>query len=84
MTGVVHLSVGREERAKAVRLEELHCEEGGNRVRRHRRVGRPGGRGPVGRGGVAGWEKKEWAAARTKAEENYFRIKFEFLNIQWL
>jgi hypothetical protein len=29
-------------------------------------------------------EKKEWAAAGTKAEENYFRIKFGFLNIQRL
>jgi hypothetical protein len=62
MTGGVHLSAGREERAKAARLEALPREEGGNRVRRHRRVGRLGrarGRGPVGRGGAAGWKKKE-------------------------
>jgi hypothetical protein len=33
----------------------------------------------------SGWlEKKEWAVAGPKAEENYFRIKFEFLNIQRL
>jgi hypothetical protein len=32
----------------------------------------------------AGWKKKEWAAAGPKAEENYFRIKFGFLNIQRL
>jgi hypothetical protein len=49
----VHLSAGREERAKAARLEALPREEGGNRVRHHRRagrLGRPRGRGPVGRG----------------------------------
>jgi hypothetical protein len=75
MTGGVHLSAGREERAKASWLEALPYEEGGNRVRRHRcagRLGRPRGRGPVGRGGVASWKKKEWAAAGPKAEENYF------------
>jgi hypothetical protein len=38
----------------------------------------------VGRGGATGWKKKEWAVAGPKAEENYFRIKFEFLNIQRL
>jgi hypothetical protein len=42
MTGGVHLSAGREERAKAARLEALPHEESGNRVRRHRRVGRLG------------------------------------------
>jgi hypothetical protein len=84
VTGGVHLSVGREERAKAAQLEALPREEGGNRVRRHRCVGRPRGRGPVGRGGAAGWEKKGmgrgWAERPDgpKAEENYFRIKFEF------
>jgi hypothetical protein len=57
MTCVVHLSAGHEERAKPARLEALPREEGSNRVRRHRRagrLGRPRGRGPVGRGGVAG------------------------------
>jgi hypothetical protein len=71
VTGGVHLSVGREERAKAAQLEALPREEGGNRVRRHRRVGRlgrPRGRGPVGRGGAAGWEKKEWATAGPKGQ----------------
>jgi hypothetical protein len=58
MTGGVHLSAGREERAKAARLESLPREEGGNRVRRHRRLGRSRGRGPVGRGGASGWKKK--------------------------
>jgi hypothetical protein len=56
MTGGVHLSAGREERAKAARLKALPREEGGNRVRRHRRagrLGRPRSRGPVGRGGAA-------------------------------
>jgi hypothetical protein len=87
MTGRVHLSAGRKERAKAARLEALPPEEGGNRVRLHQRAGRLGrlrGRGPVGRGGVAGWKKKEWAAAGPKVEGNYFRIKFEILNIQRL
>jgi hypothetical protein len=53
MTGGVNLSAGREERAKAARLEALPCEEGGNWVRHHRRAGRlgqPRGRGLVGRG----------------------------------
>jgi hypothetical protein len=53
MIGGVHLSAVREERVKAARLEALPHEEGGNRVRRHRRagrLGRPRGRGPVGRG----------------------------------
>jgi hypothetical protein len=57
MTGGVHLSARREERAKAARLEALPREEGGNRVRRNRRASRLGrvrGRGPVGRGGEAG------------------------------
>jgi hypothetical protein len=38
----------------------------------------------VGRGGKISRleKKKEWAAARPKAEENYFRIKFGFFNIQ--
>jgi hypothetical protein len=88
MTGGVHLSAGREERAKAARLEVLPREEDGNRVRRHRcagRLDRPRGQGPVGRGGGAGWKKKkEWAAAGPKYERNYFRIKFGFLNIQML
>jgi hypothetical protein len=56
MTGVVHLSSRREERAKAARLEALPREEGGNWVRGDRRVGQLGrlrGRGPVGRGGAA-------------------------------
>jgi hypothetical protein len=84
MIGGVHLSAGREERAKAARLESLPREEGGNWVRRHRRLGRSRGRGPVGRGGASGWKKKEWATAGPKVEENYFRIKFEFFNIQRL
>jgi hypothetical protein len=58
MTGGVHLSAGREERVKAARLEALPQEEGGNRVRRHRCTGRLRGRGLVGRGGVAGWKKR--------------------------
>jgi hypothetical protein len=61
MTGGVHLSAGHEERAKAAWLEALLREEGGNRVRRHRRagrLGRPRGRGPVERGGVASWKKR--------------------------
>jgi hypothetical protein len=37
-----------------------------------------------GEGKLAGWEKKEWVVAGPKAEENYFRIKFGFLNIQRL
>jgi hypothetical protein len=60
MTGGVHLSVGHEERVKAARLEALPHEEGGNRVRRHRRAGRLGrsrGRGPMGRG--------EWPVKKT-------------------
>jgi hypothetical protein len=57
----------------------------GGRLGRDGGLGRPGGRGPVGRGGKIGWlEKKEWAAAGLKDEENYFRIKFRFLNIQML
>jgi hypothetical protein len=70
MTGAVHLSAGREERAKAERLEALPREEGGNQVRRHRRTGRLGrsrGRGPVGRGGVAGWKKKNGSWLGRKA-----------------
>jgi hypothetical protein len=49
-------------------------------------LGQPGGRGPVGRGGKIGRleNKKEWAVAGLKAEENYFRIKFGFSNIQRL
>jgi hypothetical protein len=69
MTGGVHLSAGREESAKAARLEALPCEEGGNRVRRHRRagrLGRPRGRGLVGRGGATGWKKREWVVAGPK------------------
>jgi hypothetical protein len=70
MTGGVHLSVGREERAKEMRLEASSCGGGGNPAGRHRRagrLGRPRGRGPMGRGGAAGWkEKKEWAAAGLK------------------
>jgi hypothetical protein len=57
MTGGVHLSVGCEERAKVVLLEVLPREEGGNRVGHHQRtgrLGRPRGRGPVGRGEAAG------------------------------
>jgi hypothetical protein len=42
MTGGVHLSARREERVKAERLEALPHEEGGNRVRRHRRAGQLG------------------------------------------
>jgi hypothetical protein len=59
----------REERVKAARLVTLPREEGGNRIRRHRhadQLGRSRGRGPVGRGGAAGWKKKEWAAAGLK------------------
>jgi hypothetical protein len=49
----------------------------GGRLGRDGGLGRPGGRGPVGRGGKIGrLEKKEWATAGPKAEENYFRIKF--------
>jgi hypothetical protein len=68
MTGV-HLSAGREDRAKAAWLEVLPREESGNRIRRHRRegrLGRPRGRGPVGRGGAADWKKKEWVVAGPK------------------
>jgi hypothetical protein len=85
MTGGVHLSAGREERAKAARLEVLPREEGGNRVRRHRRggrLGRPRGRGPVGKKGMGhGWAERPDGL---KGEENYFQIKFGFLNIQRL
>jgi hypothetical protein len=42
MIGGVYLSAGREERAKATRLEALPREEGGNRVSHHRRAGRLG------------------------------------------
>jgi hypothetical protein len=58
----------------------------GGRLGRDGGLGRPGGRGPVGRGGKIGrlGKKKEWATAGPKAEENYFRIKFGFLNIQRL
>jgi hypothetical protein len=42
MIGGVHLSAGREERAKVARLEALPREEGGNRLRCHRRAGRLG------------------------------------------
>jgi hypothetical protein len=51
---------------------------GGNERRRLELVarakeGRLRGRGPVGRGGAAGWkEKKEWATTGPKTEENYF------------
>jgi hypothetical protein len=75
MTGGVHLSAGREERAKAARLEAPSYGGGGNPAGRHWRVGRlgrPRGRGPVGRGGAASWKKKEWAAAGPKTEDNYF------------
>jgi hypothetical protein len=60
MIGGVHLLAGRKDRAKAAQLEALPREEGGNRVRRHRRasrLGRSRGRGPVGRGGAASWKK---------------------------
>jgi hypothetical protein len=70
MTGGVHLSARREERAKAAWLEASSCGGGGNLVGRHRRadrLGQPRGRGPVGRWGAAGWkEKKEWATAGPK------------------
>jgi hypothetical protein len=92
MTGGVHLSARREERAKAARLEASSSGGGGNPAGHHRRVGRlgqPRGRGPVGRGGAAGWKEEKrmgrgWAEMSDgpKAEENYFRIKFGFLNIQ--
>jgi hypothetical protein len=92
MTGGVHLSAGREERAKAARLEASSCGGGSNLAGRHRRagrLGRPRGRGPMERGGAAGWKEKKrmgrgWAERPDgpKAEENYFRIKFRFLNIQ--
>jgi hypothetical protein len=62
MTGGVHVSVGREDRAKAARLEASSCGGGGNPVGHHRRAGRLGrlrGRGPVGRGGAAGWKEKK-------------------------
>jgi hypothetical protein len=59
MTGGVHLSVGCEERAKAAWLEALPHEEDSNRVRHHRRAGRPRGRGLVRRGGAAGWKEKK-------------------------
>jgi hypothetical protein len=72
MTGGVHLSAGREDRVKAARLEALPREEDDNWVRRHRctgRLDRPRGRGPVGRGGAAGWkEKKEWITAGLKGQ----------------
>jgi hypothetical protein len=45
-SGGIHLSAGREERAKTARLEVLPREEGGNRIRCHRRpgwLGRPRG-----------------------------------------
>jgi hypothetical protein len=70
MIGGVHLSAGRKERAKAARLEALPREEGGNRVRHHRRAGRLGrarGRGPVGRGGAAGWKKRNGPRLGRKA-----------------
>jgi hypothetical protein len=35
-------------------------------------------------GKIGRLEKKEWATAGPKAEKNFFRIKFEFLNIQRL
>jgi hypothetical protein len=60
----------REERAKAARLEVLQREEGGNQIRRHRhagRLGRPRGRGPVGRGGVACWKKRNGSRLGRKA-----------------
>jgi hypothetical protein len=67
MKGGVHLSADHEERAKAAWVEVSSCGGGGNSAGRHRRtvrLGRPRGRGLVGRGGVAGFkEKKEWAAA---------------------
>jgi hypothetical protein len=70
MTGGVHLLAGHEERAKAAWLEASSCGGGGNPAGHHRRtgrLGRPRGRGPVGRGGAASWkEKKEWAAAGPK------------------
>jgi hypothetical protein len=82
MTGGVHLSAGREERAKAVRLEASSCGGGSNPAGRHRRAGRLGwlrGQSPVGRGGAAGWKEKKrmgrgWAERPygPKAEENYF------------
>jgi hypothetical protein len=92
MTGGVHLSAGREERAKAAWLEASSYGGGGNPAGHHRRVGRlgrPRGRGPARRGGAAGWKKRMgrgWAERPNgpKVEENYFRIKFGFLNIQRL
>jgi hypothetical protein len=82
MTGGVHLSAGREERAKAARLEASSCGGGGNPAGRHRRAGRLGrlrGRGLVGRRGAASWKEKKrmgrgWAERpdELKAEENYF------------
>jgi hypothetical protein len=62
MTGGVHLSAGRKERAKAVRLEASSSGGGGNSAGRHRRagrLGRPRGQGPVRRGGAATWKEKK-------------------------
>jgi hypothetical protein len=62
MIGGVHLSAGREEIAKAARLEASSGGGCGNPAGRHRRagrLGRPRGRGPVGRVGAAGWKEKK-------------------------
>jgi hypothetical protein len=84
MIGGVHLSAGREERAKVARLEASSCGGGGNPAGCHRRAGRLGqlrGRNPVGRGGAAGWkEKREWTAAGPKGRmgQNLSRIISEY------
>jgi hypothetical protein len=93
MTGGVHLSAGCEERAKATRLEASSCGGGGNSAGRHRRagrLGRPRGRGPVERGGAAGWKEKKrmgcgWAERLDRPEVTQkilFQIKFDFLIYQ--
>jgi hypothetical protein len=78
MTGGVHLSAGREERAKAERLEALPHEEGGNRVRRHRRAGRLRGRGLVGRGVAAGWKKTNGPRLRRKLRRIISELNLNF------
>jgi hypothetical protein len=89
MIGGVHLSAGREERAKVARLEASSCGGGGNSARRHQRAGqlcRPRGRGPVGRGGATGWKEEKKNGLRLGRKDVWaesdgkiiFRIKFDF------